>query len=178
MHVELQASLGRFRFFKKLLALIHCCWTEEPLSNMYRTFLMSERSSLNFGWFRISGFGAQQSLHVGCSQQRQARAKFKSRSNSTSLLWAHVSYSFSCSSVTNSLMCLTEHQLILCLMRRGEFLYFPIIILQYSKHLSFSCPSVQSSSSMNKMPSLSLDKTQNMKLKLAFVPSVKKDKRS
>lgn len=54
-------------------------------------------------------------------------------------------------------------------MRRGEFLYFPIIILQYSKHLSFSCPSVQSSSSMNKMPSLSLDKTQNMKLKLAFV---------
>lgn len=80
---------------------------------MYRTFLMSERSSLNSGWFRISGFGAQQSLHVGCSQQRQARAKFKSRSNSTSLLWAHVSYSFSCSSVTNSLMCLTEHQLIL-----------------------------------------------------------------
>lgn len=109
---------------------------------MYRTFLMSERSSLNFGWFRISGFGAQQSLHVGCSQQRQARAKFKSRSNSTSLLWAHVSYPFSCSTVTNSLMCLTEHQLILCLMRRGEFLYFPIIILQYSKHLSFSCPSV------------------------------------
>lgn len=86
VHVELQASLGRFRFFKKLLALIHCCWTKEPLSNMYRTFLMSERSSLNFGWFRISGFGAQQSLHVGCSQQRQARAKFKSRSNSTSLL--------------------------------------------------------------------------------------------
>lgn len=39
-------------------------------------------------------------------------------------------------------MCLTEHQLILCLMRRGEFLYFPIIILQYSEHLSFSCPSV------------------------------------